>query len=709
MVKIANIILVVILATAALVACGTLNAHALVGYQYFQSVNITSPSAGALTNYDVLVNVYSGSGISSGNTIYLNNKAWNFGGSGNGPADVRFTNSSGALLNCWWVNDSGTEAYAWVQIPSIPASPSIYQMFIWYSDGAPGVNSVSNPWATMTFFDNITNASNWATGGFDNSFSIGGGSASSYPPSGQNAWLACTHGITFSNVQIDVVGTVDNGLPIVSVSLNNYTVSWSGNGYYPSGKNGYTIATGTNYVDTLYRNVQGLDSSQDTLLSGEGMAIGNRIWNFDNVGTNTSIYVSNGAGGQYQQVGDTNSMNGQTVYFNAGVNGNSGGTSALTIYQIWARPYTSAEPTFAGNIGEQSVVFPSPSFSGTPLSGPAPLNVTFTDHSSNATSWSWQFGDGGTSTLESPTYLYNATGIYSVTETAYNANGSSSYTVTNYITVTSPAISFQTVVIQGNTKLSGMTVNASYNGTLQQTTTTDSTGTAYFTLTPGFAYSFNVKGTYNGQAINYSTTLTPIYGQYNEIMVPGGPSYTSSDVNQYVFSGSTESYNTTTNAAMVTEWYNDTSGSTSSVTFGVYGSNNTQLATYTYTGQQNCSYVFNVITTSDIIAEESGNPSQFGGYYQNQQPYAVQSGALVIPGVPPLLLQMLAELGGIFVIFEFSRRVNAWVGAFSGAVWYLGAAYVSVFDPLGWTGSVVVFGGFALICIVGLFTNMGGK
>jgi PKD repeat protein len=48
---------------------------------------------------------------------------------------------------------------------------------------------------------------------------------------------------------------------------------------------------------------------------------------------------------------------------------------------------------------------PVAEFSGTPLSGLAPLNVAFTDLSAGAvTSWSWTFGSEATAALQYPTH-----------------------------------------------------------------------------------------------------------------------------------------------------------------------------------------------------------------------------------------------------------------------------------------------------------------
>ncbi len=52
-------------------------------------------------------------------------------------------------------------------------------------------------------------------------------------------------------------------------------------------------------------------------------------------------------------------------------------------------------------------------------------SVNFTDASTGATSWSWDFGDGSTpSTVQNPTYTYASSGTYTVTLTVTNANGS---------------------------------------------------------------------------------------------------------------------------------------------------------------------------------------------------------------------------------------------------------------------------------------------
>lgn len=55
--------------------------------------------------------------------------------------------------------------------------------------------------------------------------------------------------------------------------------------------------------------------------------------------------------------------------------------------------------------------------------GCAPLEVSFTNTSLQALSYQWSFGDGGTSTADNPTYVYNVPGVYSVTLTAFGIGG----------------------------------------------------------------------------------------------------------------------------------------------------------------------------------------------------------------------------------------------------------------------------------------------
>jgi PKD repeat protein len=78
-------------------------------------------------------------------------------------------------------------------------------------------------------------------------------------------------------------------------------------------------------------------------------------------------------------------------------------------------------------------------FSATPLKGQWPLYVSFSNNTTGATNYLWDFGDGNTSDLKDAANSYTAPGDYSVTLTAVGPGGTSSVTVVSYINVTNPA------------------------------------------------------------------------------------------------------------------------------------------------------------------------------------------------------------------------------------------------------------------------------
>jgi PKD repeat protein len=93
---------------------------------------------------------------------------------------------------------------------------------------------------------------------------------------------------------------------------------------------------------------------------------------------------------------------------------------------------------------------PVADFTANTTTGQAPLTVQFTDASTGSpTSWQWSFGDGGTSTAQNPSHVYQAAGTYDVSLTATNANGSNTKTKVGFVTVsaTTPAPGGTTVTI----------------------------------------------------------------------------------------------------------------------------------------------------------------------------------------------------------------------------------------------------------------------
>lgn len=94
---------------------------------------------------------------------------------------------------------------------------------------------------------------------------------------------------------------------------------------------------------------------------------------------------------------------------------------------------------------------PVANFSASPLTGCSPLVVNFQDLSTGGpVSWSWNFGNGNTSTLQNPTATYFNPGTYTVTLTATNASGSNTLSRTQYITVyENPTVDFTALTTSG--------------------------------------------------------------------------------------------------------------------------------------------------------------------------------------------------------------------------------------------------------------------
>jgi len=148
-----------------------------------------------------------------------------------------------------------------------------------------------------------------------------------------------------------------------------------------------------------------------------------------------------------------------------------------------------------------------------PRSGLAPLTVAFTDQSSGAIGWRWQFGDGATSTRQNPMHTYTTPGVYTVTLTVSGLGGSETATRANYIraylpqpVLASPACgttNSNSPVISGVAP-SGFTVTVYDDGTELMTTTTTVSNT--FAFTPSLAVGQHV---FTATATNAVGTGTP--------------------------------------------------------------------------------------------------------------------------------------------------------------------------------------------------------
>ncbi len=157
-------------------------------------------------------------------------------------------------------------------------------------------------------------------------------------------------------------------------------------------------------------------------------------------------------------------------------------------------------------------IAPTAVFSGTPLTGEGPLPVQFTDASTGTpASWAWTFGDGGTSTLQSPSHTFNP-GTWTVSLTVTNAQGTNTLTKTGYVVASIPTAATYTALTP-----------------VRVMDTRDGTGVPLAKLVNGSPISFQVAGLHgipsNAVAITGNLTVT---GQSKAGYVFLGPTATSS-------------------------------------------------------------------------------------------------------------------------------------------------------------------------------------
>lgn len=154
---------------------------------------------------------------------------------------------------------------------------------------------------------------------------------------------------------------------------------------------------------------------------------------------------------------------------------------------------------------------PVASFSANVTSGFVPLAVQFTDASTGATAWYWEFGDLDTDTVQNPSHTYASAGTYTVRMRATGPGGFDWENKTNYITVNN-------VPVAGNYSCwtySMYTVN-SENVTVDFTDTSSGSPSAYYwdfgdnitTLTENPSHTYYVHTRYIQKNFTVSHRVT---------------------------------------------------------------------------------------------------------------------------------------------------------------------------------------------------------
>ena len=185
---------------------------------------------------------------------------------------------------------------------------------------------------------------------------------------------------------------------------------------------------------------------------------------------------------------------------------------------------------------------PTAAFTASPTSGSAPLDVDFTDTSTGGTptSWSWDFGDGGSSSLANPSHTYQQPGSYPVKLTVKNSGGTSTtpaQTITVKDTIapvgsfsvspTSAVSGATTVTLQQQslsddfTPTSDITRNVDWgDGTV--TAWTSGTTTTHVFRSAGKVTPSVILTDTAGNQRRVSTALVSVSGTSSTVIPPGG-------------------------------------------------------------------------------------------------------------------------------------------------------------------------------------------
>ena len=115
-----------------------------------------------------------------------------------------------------------------------------------------------------------------------------------------------------------------------------------------------------------------------------------------------------------------------------------------------------------------------------------PTTINFSNNSVNSTSYAWNFGDGGTSTLANPAHTYTAAGNYSVKLKSIgtsSCNTSDSIIKTNFITITNVGSPIAACVPLQGSNLTNYGITKVEFATISNTSSNASEGYKNFTCT----------------------------------------------------------------------------------------------------------------------------------------------------------------------------------------------------------------------------------
>jgi FOG: PKD repeat len=428
--------------------------------------------------------------------------------------DVRFTDSTGAELAYYlWPDCTSSSARFCVRLEGADAAGSL---FIWY--GNPTATTTSDGDAAYLFFDTFDgdalNSNKWTDSGNSGEVTVTNGEAvlraAAASATYYNRYITSKSSFSgLGNISVEIKARVNlNGANRYGSSV---AAGCSDRSYYANGV--YGASHRFSYSNTKYWFADG------TSLASSVTATNNVVYRFD-------IYQS-GTRADYYADG-VRAYQGETITFSSFPyielyisTWDAGNNPKLHIDYALVRAYSATPPAATDFSGEQETQGPPiVGFTATPTVGLAPLTVQFNDTSLRSpTSWTWDFGDGSTSTDQNPEHTYTAAGTYSVNLTVTNEYGTEYKLKPDYITVYSPVTAqFMADVTYGALPLTVQFTDASSGSPTSWTwdfgdgnTSTDQNPEHTYTSTGTYTVKLIASHPYDSDEetkVNYITVVT---------------------------------------------------------------------------------------------------------------------------------------------------------------------------------------------------------
>jgi PKD repeat protein len=246
---------------------------------------------------------------------------------------------------------------------------------------------------------------------------------------------------------------------------------------------------------------------------------------------------------------------------------------------------------------------PTANFTANVTTGPMPLTVQFTDESSTASGYQWQFGDGATSTDKNPIHTYTQPGSYPVTLVISSADYGSVYTQKpGYITVSDPpTVGFTANVTAGVAPL-GVQFTESINGSVQYYYWQFGDGGTSFDQNPVHRYETAGRYTVSLYAIGSNGTQVKTVDNYINVTSPVTPTPTATSTVTPMPTGALPVANFTVTpqggTGSMSMLVTDTSVNATSVRYDLGDGTTTAYPTFRYTYWQAGTYVIKQVATN---------------------------------------------------------------------------------------------------------------